>query len=96
MMHTISKKWRPDNSPISHLVITDIEIDDDEATVTMSKPQHQSGTSNGDTAQAQDLEVKFRWAGSGWLITDDNIMGIDGAIAKSLPEPQKNKLQNKK
>lgn len=89
MIHTISKKWRPDNSPISHLIISSIEVDDDEATVTMTRPQPKSDSTTSNETDIEDLEVKFRWAGSGWLIIDDNIMGLNGLIAQSLQAPHK-------
>lgn len=94
MIHAISKNWRPDNSPISHLIISSIEVDEEEATVTMTRPQPKSDSTANKETEVEDLWVKYRWAGSGWLIIDDNIMGLDGLIAQSLQALHKPKQKS--
>lgn len=82
LVNELSKRWTPDNSPVSHLSVTSVIISDRHAHVFMNKLQEPESTNA--EAGSTDIQVDFMWIGSGWMIVDDNIMGVGDVIPVSL------------
>ncbi len=87
-VNKVGKRWTPENSPISRLAIIGIEIDGNNSTVKMVKSKSPKTNVDVKTEEDQDQEVQvdFLWVGSGWLVVDDNILGIDGIVTRALSQ----------
>ncbi len=72
-VRALGQKFSHLDHPLLGLGISDIEIDDDFAEITLNKEA---------VEDAPDIWIRLAWNGTAWLVIDDNLFGPDGLIAK--------------
>ncbi len=65
-VRALNKKFGATNHPLFGLGISDVEIDDDFAEITLKKD---------DSKDDIDIWIRLAWNGSAWLVIDDNLFG---------------------
>ena len=71
----LQHRWRVQDHPLLGLDIVSVEIEGEDAEVTLQKAK---------VADAEQIIVKLAWNGSGWLVVDDSLFGKGKQIEQWL------------
>lgn len=69
----LNETFKPasDEHPLKQLEVTDINVNENDATVKLKKIGFE-----------QEFDINLRWIGEGWLVVDDSIFGATGYLSK--------------
>ncbi len=65
-------RWSKEEHPLLGLDVTDVEIGNDVAVITLVKKSTKS-----------TIEIKLNWVGRGWVVTGDNILSKNGIYRRN-------------
>lgn len=72
-VRALANSFHHNNHPLLGLSISEIEIDDDFAEITLNKES---------VEKSDDIWIHLAWNGTAWLVIDDNLFGPGALISK--------------